>query len=116
MALVKLRKGEEDLVDTATGDGPVHAACMAIERIIGIEGKLEEFSIRAATPGQDAVGEAHLTVLFERRPFTGTGASTDIIEAAVLAYLNAANKCLALLGQSKQDQATEEDGSALKGI
>jgi len=64
MALVKIRKGDEDLVDTATGDGPVHAACMAIERIIGIEGKLEEFSVRAATPGQDAVGEAHLTVLF----------------------------------------------------
>jgi len=77
----------------------VHAACMAIERIVGISGRLEEFQIRAASPGKDAMGEAHVIVNFENRPFTGTGASTDIIEAAVLAYLNALNKYLALSKQ-----------------
>jgi len=96
MAMVELRKGEVKLSDTALGDGPVHAACMAIERIVGVSGHLEEFQIRAASPGQDAMGEAHVIVNFEKRPFTGTGASTDIIEAAVLAYLNALNKYLAL--------------------
>ncbi|MDK1022366.1 MAG: 2-isopropylmalate synthase [Candidatus Hydrogenedentes bacterium] len=96
MAMVELRKGEVKLSDTALGDGPVHAACMAIERIVGVSGHLEEFQIRAASPGKDAIGEAHVIVNFEKRPFTGTGASTDIIEAAVLAYLNALNKYLAL--------------------
>ncbi len=99
MAMVELRKGEEKTRDTALGDGPVHAACMAIERIVGISGRLEEFQIRAASPGKDAMGEAHVIVNFENRPFTGTGASTDIIEAAVLAYLNALNKYLALSKQ-----------------
>ena len=96
MAMVELRKGDVKLADTALGDGPVHAACMAIERIVGVSGHLEEFQIRAASPGKDAMGEAHVIVNFEKRPFTGTGASTDIIEAAVLAYLNALNKYLAL--------------------
>ena len=92
MAMVELRKGEVNLADTALGDGPVHAACMAIERIVGVSGRLEEFQIRAASPGKDAMGEAHVIVNFDKRPFTGTGASTDIIEASVLAYLNALNK------------------------
>ena len=96
MATVELRKGEEILKASASGDGHVHAACTAIEQIVGISGHLEEFQIRAASPGKDAMGEAHVIVNFEKRPFTGTGASTDIIEAAVLAYLNALNKYLAL--------------------
>ncbi len=115
MAMVKLRHGTEVLTETATGDGPVHAACMAIERIVKVTGKLDEFTIRASTPGKDAMGEAHVTVLFERRPFNGSGVSTDIIEAAVLAYLNALNKYLALSG-SLEKRATGTDGMPLKGI
>ena len=96
MALVKLQKGDETFADTATGDGPVDAACMAVERITGISGKLTEFSVRAATPGKDALGDAHVTVEFEGKAIYGHGDSTDIIEAAVMAYLNALNKFLAL--------------------
>lgn len=96
MALVTLKKGESEVTETATGDGPVHAACMAIERIIGVTGRLDEFSIRAATPGKDAMGEAHIVATFEGQKFAGTGASTDIIKAAVRAYLHALNKYLAL--------------------
>lgn len=96
MALVTLTKGEDTFTDTATGDGPVHAACMAIERIIDVSGRLERFDIRATTPGKDALGEAYVTVAFGEKTYKGNGASTDIIEAAVLAYLNAVNKYLAL--------------------
>ena len=113
MAMVQLKKGEETLVDTAIGDGPVDAAIKAIERIVGCSGTLDEFSIRAATPGRDALGEANVIVLFERRPFTGTGATTDIIEAAVLAYLNALNKYLALKGDKARLAEPKEQ---LQGI
>lgn len=104
MALVKLSKGSEQHVDTATGDGPVDAACMAIERIIGVTGKLDQFTVRATTPGKDALGEAHVTVVFDGREFTGNGASTDIIEAAVLAYINAINKHIAVRESSGNNQ------------
>ncbi len=96
MALVTLKKGDTELTDTATGDGPVDAACQAVDRIMGVSGKLKEFSIRAATPGKDALGEAHVIVEFNSKSFTGTGASTDIIEAAVQAYVHAANKYVAI--------------------
>ena len=99
MALVKLKRGKEEFLDTAIGDGPVDAACQAIERIVGVSGRLQEFNIRAASPGKDALGEAHVTVLLDGKLYYGTGASTDIIEAAVKAYLGAVNKYLALRGQ-----------------
>lgn len=107
MALVKLRKGEEEFVETETGDGPIDAACRAIERILGVQGRLTDFTIRAATPGKDALGEAHVTVLFDRRPFSGTAASTDIIEAGVSAYLHALNKYLAL----RESQVQQKEAS-----
>ncbi len=96
MALVKLRRGEEILMDTAIGDGPVDAACKAVERILGAQGRLESFEIRATTPGKDALGEAYVAVRFGDIMYKGNGASTDIIEAAVMAYVNAANKHIAL--------------------
>lgn len=95
-ALVTLRKGDESFTDTSFGDGPVHAACNAIERIAGVSGRLERFDVRATTPGKDALGEAYVTVTFGDKTYKGNGASTDIIEAAVSAYLNALNKFLAL--------------------
>ncbi|MDX9972569.1 MAG: 2-isopropylmalate synthase [FCB group bacterium] len=98
MALVKLRRGEVDLIETATGDGPVHAACMAIDRITGASGRLIEFQLRAATPGKDALGEAHVTVEFNGQRYNGAGASTDIIEAAIQAYISTVNKYMALQG------------------
>ena len=95
MGMVQVGHGEDVLTETATGDGPVHAACQALERITGVSGVLETFSIRAATPGKDALGEAHVNVNIEGNIYYGSGASTDIIEAAVGAYLHALNKYLA---------------------
>jgi 2-isopropylmalate synthase len=95
-ATVELIHGASRRSEFAQGDGPVHAACVAIEKIVGVQGKLETFQMRAASPGKDALGEAHVIVQFDQRPFTGSGVSTDIVEAAVLAYLHALNKYLAL--------------------
>ncbi|HEX72127.1 MAG TPA: 2-isopropylmalate synthase, partial [Candidatus Hydrogenedentes bacterium] len=101
VALVKLRCGQETLMETATGDGPVHASCVAIEKIVGHVGRLEQFEIRATTPGKDALGEAHVTVRFGERSYRGAGASTDIIESAIHAYLNAVNKHVAYIESKK---------------
>ncbi len=104
-AIVKLKKGDDVLTDSATGDGPVHAACVAIDRIAEVSGQLETFEIRATTPGKEALGEAYVTVNFGTKRMKGKGASTSIIEAAVLAYLDAVNKFLAY-------QESAEDGIA----
>jgi 2-isopropylmalate synthase len=96
MALVMLSRGQQEFTETATGDGPVDAAIRAVERITGVSGRLEQFDIRATTPGKDALGEAYLTVEVNGKTYKGNGASTDIIEAAIMAYVNAVNKYIAL--------------------
>jgi 2-isopropylmalate synthase len=107
IALVQLGHGDEVLMETATGDGPIDAAFKAIERITGIPSRLESFNIRATTPGKDALGEGYVSVRFGGKAYNGNGASTDIIEAAVFAYVNALNKYLALRESYQADPEVE---------
>jgi 2-isopropylmalate synthase len=93
-ATVKLARGEEILVDSAVGDGPVDAAYNAIDRITGVPGRLLDYSLQSVTRGKDAVAEAFVHVQFGERNFTGKAASTDVTEASARAYLNAINKAL----------------------
>jgi 2-isopropylmalate synthase len=74
------------------GDGPIAAAFDAVNQIVGWSVDLSDFTIRAATPGRDAVGEVSLRVTFEGKTFTGRAASTDVVDAAVRGYLHALNK------------------------
>lgn len=76
----------------ATGDGPVDACYKAIDKITGLRGRLIDYSIRSATSGKDAIGEASIKVSVKNRVVTGRGTSTDVIEASVKAYLNAMDK------------------------
>lgn len=96
MAAVKLRKGKEVLVKGSTGDGPVDAAFKAVDLITGKRGKLLDYQLRATTSGRDAVGEVTLKATFGKKNdvIVGRGASTDVVEASVKAYLNAVNRAL----------------------
>lgn len=91
-ATVRLRKGKKILQDASCGDGPVDAACKAIDRITGIKGELSDYELRAVTGGKDALGEVTVRVKSGKRIVTGRASSTDIIEASVKAYLNGINK------------------------
>ena len=93
-AMVSLTRNNEALVEAATGHGPVDAAFNAIERAVGMNLKLEDFSLRAVTEGRDALGEVTVRVSKNGTVYTGKGISTDIIEASVKAYLNAINRML----------------------
>ena len=76
----------------STGDGPVDACYKAIDKITGIPGKLMDYQIRSVTRGKDALGEVSVKVASKGKVFSGRGASTDIIEASIKAYINAINK------------------------
>lgn len=93
-----LRKDDgTSITDASIGDGPVHAAFRAVERICGTEGMLKSYRIDAVTPGKDAQGEVTLTVEFDKAGFNvgGKGYSTDVLIASVEAYLDALNSYLA---------------------
>jgi 2-isopropylmalate synthase len=76
------------------GDGPVNAVFAAVDKLTGLKGRLLDFRIHAITGGADAVGEVFVQVAFDGVTQGGKGASTDIVEASLRAYLNATNKVL----------------------
>lgn len=78
----------------ALGDGPIDAAYQAIEKIVQMPLHLNNYKINAVSHGEDALGEVVVKVSSENRTVTGRGLSTDIIEASMLAYINAVNKLL----------------------
>ena len=89
-----LRKGEE-VTEAAMGDGPVNAAYNAVARVVGGEWPLVDYSIKAVTAGEDALGEVTVRVSAGPKIFTGKGLSPDTLEASVRAYINAINRALA---------------------
>ncbi len=95
LASVTLVRGTERLTDAATGNGPVDAVFNGIERIVGVQGKLRDYDLKAVTMGKDALGEAMVRVEIGGTLYSGTGTSPDVIEASARAYLNAFNRFFA---------------------
>jgi hypothetical protein len=78
----------------AEASGPVLAAYQAIDMLSPIRMKLEDYSIRSVTEGQDAQGQVSVKVSSGNRTISGQGLSYDILESSILAYINALNKLL----------------------
>lgn len=76
----------------STGDGPIDAAFHAIEQIIGCHYELDDFQIQSVTEGKGAIGQAVVKLRVNGKLYSGNGISTDIIAAAIKAYINAVNK------------------------
>ncbi len=91
-ATVSLLRNGEPVMEAATGDGPVNAAFKAVERTVGFELELQDYSLKGVTEGTDALGEATVRVIKDDRIYVGRGVSTDVIEASVKAYINAINR------------------------
>ncbi len=84
--------GGREIVQTATGTGPVDAAFKAIDGIVGVPNTLLEFSVKSITAGMDAIGEVLVRVQADGKTYVGRGADTDIVVAAAKALMNALNR------------------------
>ncbi len=94
-ATVRIRKKDEILEDASLGDGPVDALYKAIDRIVNLSPKLQDYKISSVTGGKDAQGEVVVSLMIDNLSVVGKGLSTDIIEASARAYLNAINQFFA---------------------
>ena len=101
MAALKVQRNNEVIEEAATGNGPIDAAYKCIERIVGANFKLIDFGLNAVTSGQDAIGEARVRIRSNGTIFSGGASSTDIIEAAIKAYLSAINRWVAAEAKTK---------------
>ena len=92
-ATVVLRdESGREMMDAATGDGPIDAVYSALLRITGVAVTLTDFEIRSVTGGKDAQGEVSVEIQHRERRVRGRGLSTDVIEAAAEAYLAGLNR------------------------
>ena len=105
-ATVRLRKGEEVIEESATGDGLIDAAMGAIARAAEVEGRLASFHVSGVTEGTDALGDVVVQLDIDGRRVTGRGVATDVVEASARAYLAAVNRALQV--QAKDAGQTNE--------
>ncbi|MBQ0128100.1 MAG: hypothetical protein MJY91_06350 [Bacteroidales bacterium] len=96
---IRLKKGDETLESVCMGDGPVDAAFLAIDNIIGCHYELDNYQLRSVTEGREAMGETIVRLRQNGRLYSGRGVSKDIVASGVLAYLNAINKIVYGEGQ-----------------
>ena len=96
-ATVKITSPDGDeIIDAATGTGPVDAVYRAINRVIGVDNRLTEFRVDAVTEGIDALGDVTIRIERNSDVFVGRGSDTDIIVASAKAYMNALNRALSV--------------------
>lgn len=92
-ANIELTCGDKVLSGISTGDGPVDAAFRAIEQITGHHYDVDDFQIQSLTEGREAVGSSVVKLRSESgKLYPGKGVSTDIIGAAIKAYISSLNK------------------------
>jgi 2-isopropylmalate synthase len=93
---LKLRRGDQEIeTRLSCGDGPVDAIFLAIEELTGITVHCTDFRVHSVTVGKDAQGEVIVVVEYEGQLYRGRGVSTDSVEAAAKAFLNAINRIAA---------------------
>ena len=93
-ATLRIKKVDKVYQEAACGDGPIDATYNAIDRICKLGLTLVDYSIQAATGGKDALGEVRVRVKKGDILISGSGSSTDIIEASAKAYINVINRFL----------------------
>ena len=93
-AQIRLDHSGTDVTAIGMGDGPIDAAFLTIEQIVGHHYELDDFQIQAVTEGKEAMGSAVVKLRSGGKLYSGNGISTDIIGASIRAYLSALNKII----------------------
>ncbi len=107
-ATVQLRDPDgKKVIDSDHGTGPVDAIYRAINRIVGVENDLIEFSIQAVTQGIDALAEVTIRIRQNNDIYTGRAAHTDICVASARAYMHALNRLLDRVTHAAQERVLE---------
>jgi 2-isopropylmalate synthase len=91
-AAVELVVDGEHRSVVATGNGMVDAVGQALRQATGIDARLTSFTVASVTGGVDALGDVVVGLATKDHEVQGRGISTDIVEGAARAYVNALNR------------------------
>ncbi|MBI2647145.1 hypothetical protein HYW99_01595 [Candidatus Woesearchaeota archaeon] len=84
--------GKEVSIETAIGTGPIDALYKAVNRAIGQEVGLKYFRIELENSGSETYRIAEVEVVHKDRTYKDRARSSDEIESALHAYINALNQ------------------------
>ena len=91
-AQITVEKDGKEIQGICLGDGPIDAAFLAVEQIVGHHYEWDDFQLQSVTEGKQALGSAIVKLRNNGKLYSGNGISTDILGAGVRAYINAVNK------------------------
>lgn len=94
VAKIELSRDGKTYQSESEGNGPVDATLKAVDKIMGIPVKLEEYLVQAVTGGSNDVGKVHIQISKDGVFYYGFGADTDVIYASAMAYVDALNKSI----------------------
>ncbi|WP_183602196.1 2-isopropylmalate synthase [Paenibacillus phyllosphaerae] len=104
---IKERGSEDEKTYTGSGTGPLEAVIHCIQQAIPQAAEFEDLELHSLSTGEDARGEAVVSILHEGRRFRGTAIHNDIILAAAQAYVGACNQMI-LSGAADQPAADQD--------
>jgi len=106
MATVTLREQDgREHTYTSAGHGPLEAVIACIRQGIPAASELEDLELHSLSTGEDAHGEAVVSVLMDGERYRGTAVHDDIVLAAAQAYVSACNAAVMSRGGAGRKQA-----------
>ena len=91
-AAIQINRNGKQLYNEAIGNGPVDATMKAIDAIMEVPIKLEEYLVQAITGGSNDVAQVHVQISYGEQFHYGFGSDTDTVFATAQAYLDAVGK------------------------
>jgi 2-isopropylmalate synthase len=102
-AAVRIKKGEEMIMDASIGGGTIDAVFKTIDRITGYNGRLDSYNVKSVSEGKDALANVTVKVSFDGNPAViGHGLHLDTMLASARAYIGALNSYLSMEGKLKE--------------
>ncbi len=92
VATVTLDREGTEVVSTASGDGMVNAAFVALQDAYGIAATLLDYRVSPLSSGADAMAKVDVIVQVASATYSGRGVSTDVVEGSARAMIAALNK------------------------
>jgi 2-isopropylmalate synthase len=91
---IRERDSEQERTYTGMGTGPLEAVIHCIQQAIPVAAEFEDLELHSLSTGEDARGEAVVSIVHNNRRYRGTAIHNDIILAAAQAYVAACNQQL----------------------
>ncbi|SFA96445.1 2-isopropylmalate synthase [Cohnella sp. OV330] len=107
IASVTIRRNEDgsERTYTGAGEGPLESVIRCIREAMPADASFEDLELHSLSTGEDAAGEAVVTVRQAGRRFRGTAIHRDIILAAARAYVAACNSAMMAVGVERRTES-----------